>query len=225
MAVVRLMRIICRPRSTRLVQLNLKLTEMARLTDILFSKIIVSIMISGSIASCKSTPTADTRPKEQVNFTKIVKQYREAVANSANESHRTQYLNLGVDAVKTHILDTLNLKFSDWDARVLDDAKSSADPDAREITYGLSIDDFNLEENSRYKSIVFRGTLSNTSAEALKIADKLVTGDHVKISGTFISKNEHIDVDPYNLKNFRDSKNIFANPMYRVEISDVRVED
>jgi hypothetical protein len=197
--------------------------KMALFNHSILRNLFLLVILSGALISCKSKPTADTRSKDQLGLIKIVKFYRDGVDRSAGESDKALYLESGIINVKKHITDTLQLKFSGWDARVLDNVKSSPDQDAPEITYGMSIDDFNLEEKSRYKSIVLGGSLSNTGPAAKSLAEQLEIGDHVQLSGSFITRDKRIDVDPYNLKNFRDSKNIFANPEFRVEITEIKI--
>jgi len=128
-----------------------------------------------------------------------------------------------VKRVKAYIFDTLKTEFSDWNARVLDNTKT--DPNGTEIrvTFGISIDDFNLEETGRYKSIVLNEWLSDAQSPLKEKLLALNVGDHVKITGSFVIRDKRINVDPYNEKEFKLTKNIFTNPEFRVDIKDVSV--
>lgn len=190
-----------------------------------FKASLVFVLIS--LYSCKERHVTDSRPKDQQSFIGIVKAVRDSAAGvSLSDANRPLMIDQSLKRVKAYMADTLKSKFEGWDARVLDNTK--ADPNGNEvrIAFGLSIDKFDLEETARYKSVVFREWLSDSQPPLREKLLGLKVGDHVKISGSFITRDKRIDVDPYNEKEFKITKNIFSNPEFRVDITDVNlVED
>ena len=172
--------------------------------------------------SCKDENTTDSRPTEQRAFIGIVKELRnQAESIPLTDGNRPVVIDDGVKLLKMYIADTLNSKFDNWDARVLDNKMTDPNGGDIRITFGISIDNFNLEETARFKSIVFRESLSNVQSPLREKLQQLKVGDHVKISGTFVTRDKKIDVDPYNVKEFKISKNIFSNPEFRTDITNL----
>jgi len=177
-----------------------------------------------SLFSCKEKTQIDNRPKDQQSFISLVKEVRDsATAVPLTDPNRPVMIDQSVKRVKSYIFDTLKTQFTDWDARVLDNTKTDPNGTEVRITFGISIDNFNLEETGRYKSIVFKEWLSDAQAPLNEKLKGLNVGDHVKISGSFVIRDKRINVDPYNEKEFKLTKNIFANPEFRVDITDVAV--
>ncbi|MEJ7692540.1 hypothetical protein [Daejeonella sp.] len=177
-----------------------------------------------SLYSCQERTLVDVRPADQQSFLRIVKEVRDSATQvPLSDGNRPVMIDNAVKRVKAYIVDTLKSKFDGWNARVLDNTKT--DPNGTEVrlAFGLSIDDFNLEETARYKSVVFREWLSDAQSPLRERLLGLKVGDHVKITGSFISRDKRIDVDPYNEKEFKLTKNIFANPEFRVDITDVNI--
>ncbi|MES3016983.1 MAG: hypothetical protein V4721_04360 [Bacteroidota bacterium] len=176
------------------------------------------------ISSCNSKPVKDVRPTDQQYFVSVVKAVRDSATRvPLTDPNRPVMIDESVKRVKAYIIDTLKSGFDGWHARVLDNTKT--DPNGTEVrlAFGLSIDDFNLEETGRYKSVVFKEWLSDAQSPLREQLLNLKVGEHVKISGTFVTRDKRIDVDPYNEKEFKVSKNIFANPEFRVDVSEVKV--
>ncbi len=177
-----------------------------------------------SLFSCKEKNAIDSRPKDQQSFIRIVKAERAQVQRlPLTDPNRPVIIDDGVKRIKIYIADTLQSKFDGWDVRVLDNSKTDPNGTEVKITFGMSIDDFNLEETGRFKSIVFRQSLSDAQPPLNEKLKELNVGNHVKITGSFVTRDKRIDVDPYNEKEFKLSKNIFANPEFRVDITDVLV--
>jgi hypothetical protein len=177
-----------------------------------------------SLFSCNNEPLKDVRPADQQSLVRIVKDLRDEIAKvSMTDPNREVLIDHNLKKVKAYIADTLKSQFSGWNARVLDNAKPDPNETAVRIAFGISIDNFNLEETARYKSIVFRQSLSEAEPSLREKLQKLKVGEHVKITGSFVSRDKRIDVDPYNEKEFKLSKNILVNPEFRVEITDIVV--
>ncbi len=182
------------------------------------------VLILFSICSCQERNITDDRPKDQRSFIGIVKEVRDSATSvSLNDPNRPVMIDQSLKRVKAYIADTLKSKFEVWNARVLDNTKT--DPNGTEVrlAFGLSIDNFSLEETARYKSVVFREWLSDAQSPLREKLQALKVGDHVKITGSFITRDKRIDVDPYNEKEYKLTKNIFANPEFRVDLKDVIV--
>jgi hypothetical protein len=172
--------------------------------------------------SCKNQTSTDTRPADQRSFLGVVKGLKDQAASVPfNDPNRPIILDDGVKLLKRYITDSLKLKFDKWDARVLDNKMTDPNEGDHQITFGISIDNFDLKETSRYKSVVFRESLSGVQAPLRDELKQLKVGDHVKISGTFVTRDKKIDIDPYSLKEFRVSKNIFLNPEFRTDITHI----
>ena len=176
--------------------------------------------------SCNSEPLKDVRVAQQKSFVRVMKEARDQAARVAlSDPNRPLMIDVAVKRVKAYITDTMKSEFTGWDARVLDNIKTDPNGTEIRITFGTSIDDFNLEETSRYKSIVFKEWLSDAQPPLRERMKSLKVGDHVKISGAFVIRDKRINVDPYNIKEFKQSKNIFSNPEFRVDITDLVVVD
>ncbi len=186
-------------------------------------KLLVSALII-SLLSCNNEPLKDVRPADQQSLARIVKDLRDEIAKvSLTDPNRDVLIDHNLKRVKAYIADTLKSQSSGWNARVLDNSKLDPNETAVRIAFGISIDNFNLEETARYKSIVFRQSLSDAQSPLREKLQELKVGDHVKITGSFVSRDKRIDVDPYNEKEFKLSKNILVNPEFRVEITDIVV--
>lgn len=182
------------------------------------------VLVLVSIYSCKERNVTDSRPKDQQSFVALVKEVRDsATAVPLSDGNRPLMIDQSLKRVKAYISDTLQSKFEGWDARVLDNTKTDPNGGEVRLAFGLSIDNFNLEETARYKSVVFKKWLSDAQSPLLEKLQGLKVGDHVKLSGSFITRDKKIDVDPYNEKEFRINKNIFSNPEFRVDLTDVIV--
>jgi hypothetical protein len=189
-----------------------------------YSIITSVIMLVISLISCNNGPLTDTRPADQQSFIKIVREVRDQAASvSLSDPNRPVMIDESVKRVKIYITDTLKSQFAGWNARVLDNTKTDPNGTETRIAFGISIDGFDLEESSRYKSIVFREWLSDAQPSLREKLQALKVGDHVKITGSFVTRDKRIDVDPYNEKEFKLSKNIFSNPEFRVDVSEVTV--
>lgn len=184
-------------------------------------KILVSISLA-ALLSCSNEPLKDVRVADQQSFVRVVKEVRDQVSSVAlTDPNRPVMIDVAVKRVKAYIADTLKSQFAGWDVRVLDNTKTDPNGSEIRINFGTSIDGFNLEETARYKSIVFQEWLSDAQPPLKEKLMELKVGDHVKITGSFVSRDKKIDVDPYNEKEFRQSKNIFSNPEFRIEVTDV----
>lgn len=194
-------------------------------TTLSFKASVILALIS--LYSCQERNAIDTRPKDQQSFMGVVKEVRDSATQvSLADPNRPVMIDQSVKRVKAYIADTLQSKFHGWIARVLDNTKTDPNGNEVRVAFGLSIDDFNLEETARYKSVVFREWLSDAQSPLLEKLQGLHVGDHVKITGSFVTRDNRIDVDPYNEKEFKLSKNIFANPEFRIELTEINlVED
>ncbi|MGB4398601.1 MAG: hypothetical protein WBJ10_04470 [Daejeonella sp.] len=184
----------------------------------------ILFLILLTLISCSNKPQTDVRVSEQQSFAKVAKEARDQADNAAlTDPNRPVMIDDAVKKLKAYIVDTLNSKFTDWDVRVLDNTKTDPNGSEIRITFGTSIDGFDLEETARYKSIVFREWLSDAQSPLREKMQSLNVGDHVKITGSFVTRDKKIDIDPYNEKEFRKSKNIFSNPEFRVDITDLNI--
>ncbi len=173
-----------------------------------------------SLLSCSNKPLPDVRVAEQRSFVGVVKQARDQADRVAlTDPNRPVMIDVAVKRVKAFIADTLNSQFTGWDVRVLDNTKTDPNGSEIRIAFGSSIDDFNLEETARFKSVVFKEWLSDAKSPLREKLQALNVGDHVKITGSFVSRDKKIDIDPYNEKEYKKSKNIFSNPEFRVDVT------
>ncbi len=174
------------------------------------------------LLSCNNEQRTDTRPADQQSFIAIVKGLKDQAEKiPLTDGNRPVVIDNGVKRLKQYITDTLNSQFDSWDVRVLDNKMTDPNGGDTRITFGMSIDNFDLEETSRFRSIIFRESISNVQPPLREKLQKLKVGDHVKISGSFVTRDKKIDVDPYNVKEFNISKNIFSNPEFRTDISEL----
>ena len=184
-------------------------------------KILFTVFLA-ILLSCSNEPLKDVRVSDQQLFVSVVKEVRDQAASVAlTDPNRPVMIDVAVKRVKAYIVDTLKSQFASWDVRVLDNTKTDPNGTEIRINFGTSIEGFNLEETARYKSIVFQQWLSDAQSPLREKLLELKVGDHVKITGSFVSRDKRIDVDPYNEKEFRQSKNIFSNPEFRVDVTDI----
>ena len=161
----------------------------------------------------------DNRPAEQARFISIVREWRDTVnADEKNEGLGRQLLENGVDSVKAHIENSLQLQFKAWEARVLDVVPDPADPDYIVTSFAMNLDIGPMTEKTRYQSVVFT---SRTATEEPVYAslEALEVGDIVRIDGRFKTVQKTINIDSYN--DLSKSKNVLDNPEFRVEIGKV----
>ena len=162
----------------------------------------------------------DNRPVEQARFVGIVREWRDTVnAAEKNEGLRRQLLEKGVDAVKNHIQDSLQLQFKGWQARVLDVAPDPTSPEYIITSLGMNLDSGLMSEKTRYRSIVFISRTSQ-SEPAYAILKTLKVGNNIQMDGSFITVQKTINMDSYN--NLSKTKNVLDNPELRVEISQIK---
>lgn len=180
-----------------------------------------SILFLAFIAlfACRERSGSGIRPISQSNFTEAVKTIRDDIDHAPDEQVKRQILSRGVDSIKQYIRDTLSLKFASWEARVLEVSDNYDYSDQIDIRFGINIDSIPMSEKTRYRSVVLRDIIRKSGSQTAPLALKLRTGDIVKISGNFISKNGNIDIGSYN--EYKISKNLFANPQFRVEVTTI----
>lgn len=202
-------------------------TANSNFRHLLKSRYCLFAFFSAILFSCNTGPLTDVRVADQKSLVRVVKEVRDQASSVAlTDPNRPVMIDIAVKRVKAYIVDTLKAQFTGWDVRVLDNTKTDPNGSEIRIAFGISINGFNLEETARYKSIVFKKWLSDAQPPLRDRLLALQVGDHVKITGSFVSRDKRIDVDPYNEKEYRKSKNIFSNPEFRVDITDVlMVED
>ena len=172
-----------------------------------------------SLTGCMEKKYTDNRPADQARFISIAREWRDTVnAAGTNEGQRRQLLERGVNAVKTHILDSLQLHFRSWEARVLDLASDPDSPDYTVASFGMNLDAGNMTEKTRYQSVVFTSRTSRSDPAYAKLK-ALAPGDIVRIDGNFKTLQKTINIDSYN--DLSRSKNVLDNPEFRVEIGKV----
>ena len=168
---------------------------------------------------CMEEKYVDNRPAEQARFVNIVRERRDTVnAAGKNEALRRQLLENGVDAVKNHIQDSLQLQFKGWQARVLDVAPDPTAPEYIITSLGMNIDLGNMSEKTRYRSVVFISRTSQ-SEPAYATLKTLKVGNNIQTDGSFKTLQKTINIDSYN--DLSKSKNVLDNPEFRVDISKV----
>ena len=134
---------------------------------------------------------------------------------------RRQLLENGVDTVKTHIRDNLQLQFKAWEARMLDVAPDPADRDYIVASFGMNLDAGPMTEKNRYHSVVFTSRTA-TAEPAYAILKTLEVGDIARIDGQFKTLQKTINIDSYN--DLSKSKNVLDNPEFRVEIGGIEIQ-
>ena len=181
--------------------------------------ILTALVLVISLTGCMEKEYTDNRPEEQARFISIIREWRDTVnAAEKNEGLRRQLLENGVDSVKAHIGDSLQLQFTAWEARVLDVAPDPAEPDYIVASFGMNLDAGHMTEKTRYQSVVFtsRTSESEPAHAALKT---LTVGDIARIDGKFKTLQKTINIDSYN--DLPKTKNVLDNPEFRVEIGKV----
>ncbi len=182
--------------------------------------VIIALLLFSS--GCMEEKYTDKRPADQVGLISIARGWRDKVnAAGTNEGQRVQLLEKGVDAVKTHITDSLHLQFRSWEARVLDIAADPTEPDYIILSFGMNLDAGSLSEKTRYQSVVFTSRSSKSDPLYAKLK-ALKVGDIVHISGNFKTLQKTINMDSYN--DLKRSKNVLDNPEFRIEIVDVEID-
>jgi hypothetical protein len=178
----------------------------------------IVVMLLLSLAACGGNNYTDNRPADQVRLINITRQWRDTVNTAANETVRGHLLETGVNVIKAHIKDSLQLKFTGWEARVLSVAADPSEPDYTVVSFGMNLNGGAPGEKTRYASLVFTNRWANDEPIAA-ILKSLKTGDMVLIDGAFKTLQKTIDIDSYN--DLSRSKNVLDNPEFRVMISKV----
>jgi hypothetical protein len=170
-----------------------------------------------AITACTGKEYTDKRPAEQVRLMNIISKYRDTVnAAAANGAMRSSLLENGVMVIKDYISDSLELKFTGWEARVLSVAADPSEPGYIIASFGMNLNGGAPTERTRYESVVFTSR-STTGDPADAVIKSLETGDIISIDGTFNTLQKTIDIDSYN--DLSRSKNVLDNPEFRVTIS------
>ena len=171
------------------------------------------------LTGCMEEKYVDNRPVGQARFVGIVREWRDTVnAAEKNEGLRRQLLEKGVDAVKTHILDSLQLQFKGWEARVLDVAPDPTAPEYIITSLGMNLESGVMSEKTRYRSVVFISRASQ-SEPAYATLKTLKVGNNIQMDGSFTTMQKTINMDSYN--DLSKTKNVLDNPEFRVELSKV----
>ncbi|WP_026898234.1 hypothetical protein [Daejeonella oryzae] len=182
--------------------------------------LLIILLLVYSLAGCKEKEYVDNRPAEQVRFIHTVRDYRDSVnAAEKNDVIRQQLLEKGVLVVKSHIQDSLQLKFNSWEARVLDIGPDPTAPEYIIASFGMNLDSGNLTEKTRYQSLVFTSRTAESDTVYAKIKS-LEVGDIIRMDGNFSTLQKTINIDSYN--NLSKSKNVLDNPEFRVEMAQVK---
>jgi len=181
--------------------------------------ILITLVLVISLAGCTEGDYTDNRPAEQARFVSIVREWRDTVnAAEKNAGLRGQLLENGVDSVKAHIRDSLQLQFKAWEARVLYVAPDPADRDYIVTSFGMNLDTGPMTEKNRYESVVFTSRTA-TEQPVHATLKTLAVGDIARINGQFKTIQKTINIDSYN--DLSRSKNVLDNPEFRVEIGTV----
>ncbi|HXI00207.1 MAG TPA: hypothetical protein VNI52_08040 [Sphingobacteriaceae bacterium] len=173
-------------------------------------------LIVFSFMGCLEEKYIDKRPSDQVNFLTAARQWRDSVNTNTTPAMRQKYLEKGVSEVKTHIIDSLQLRFESWEARILDIGPDPTDKDYTITSFGMNLDGGLPNEKTRYQSVVF--TSRTVKSEPVDATIKtLQIGDLVRISGNYKMLLKTINVDSYN--DLSKSNNVLDNPEFRIELS------
>lgn len=184
-------------------------------------KKILLFIVSVGLFACQKE-YKDSRPADQLKFVNVVKGLRDSVnAFEKNPAVRTQVLEKGVERVKAYIKDSLSLSFNSWEARVLNVSK---DPESGRVDlfYGFNIDGGEMSEKTRFQSIVLKSAVDQSDTKSAAAIKALEQGDLVKISGSFSTARNYINIDKFDKKAV--SNNVFQNPEFKVDISVVEEE-
>ena len=170
--------------------------------------LIIALIILG-FSSCGSRSAEDKRPAEQINFVNHIREIRDKVNTAGEDKNlRGSLLDQGVADAKLYVKDSLGLKFTKWQTKVIEKKQNLRNPTLTDLKLLIIMDQ---ENQSAEKSIVFNGTAGDEQlSNALKDVN---VGDHIIISGDFIEKNGFIDIDSYSRYKF--SKNVFDNPEFK----------
>ena len=172
------------------------------------------------LTGCMEEKYIDNRPVGQTKFVSMIREWRDTVnAAEKNEGLRRQLLEKGVDAIKNHIQDSLQLQFKGWEVRVLDVAPDPTAPEYIITSLGMNLDSGVMSEKTRYQSVVFISRASQ-SEPAYAILKTLKVGNNIQMDGSFITVQKTINMDSYN--NLSKTKNVLDNPELRVEISQIK---
>lgn len=184
-------------------------------------KFIIALALFGFLA-CQQKAFEDKRPADQIRFVNFVKELKDNVnAAENNKTLRNALLENGIPALKTYVRDSLNLRFSAWQVRVLDKTEDYPNPGSVQLKLGIAFNPEDISENSRYQSIVLSCILNQADAAAMAVLKQLKTGDQVKINGEFIEKKEFIDIDSYS--RYKYSKNVFDNPEFKSKLTAIEI--
>lgn len=172
-------------------------------------KNLIIALIILAFSSCGSKTGEDKRTAEQISFVNYIRDIRDKV-NAAGEDKnlRGNLLDQGVADAKLYVKDSLSLKFTKWQATVIEKKQNLRNPTLTDLKLLIVIDQ---ENQSAEKSIILNGSAGDEQlSNALKDVN---VGDHIIISGDFIEKNGFIDIDSYSRYKF--SKNVFDNPEFK----------
>lgn len=180
---------------------------------------IIIILVIFSMTGCIKEEYIDKRPADQIRFISIARQWRDTVnAVGTNDALRQQLLEKGVNTIKAHILDSLQLHFQSWEARVMDMGPDPTDPDYTIASFGMNLEGGPPNEKSRYHSVVFTSRTSKPEPTDV-IIKALKIGDLIRINGNFKTLLRTINIDSYN--DLSKTKNVLDNPEFMVEVSKV----
>lgn len=102
---------------------------------------IILFLVICSLTGCITEDYIDTRPADQVRFITIARQWRDTVnVSGTNEVLRQQLLEQGVSTIKSYIVDSLQLSFKSWEARVLDIGPDPTDSEYIIASFGMNLD-------------------------------------------------------------------------------------
>ena len=182
--------------------------------------ILIALLSAISLIGCMQKKYVDNRPAEQARFVSIVREWRDTVnAAAKDDGQRQQLLENGVNAVKGHIQDNLQLLFKSWEVRVLNVSPDPTESEYIIASFGMNLDAGNMTEKTRYQSVVFTSRTMQ-SAPAYASIKTLEIGDIIHIDGNFKTLQKNINIDSYN--NLSKSKNVLDNPDFLVEIAKVQ---
>lgn len=172
-------------------------------------KNLIIVLIILGFSSCGSKSIVDKYPAEQMSFINYIREIRDKV-NAAGEDKtlRGSLLDQGVDNAKLYVKDSLKLKFSKWQTKVIEKKQNLINPSMTDLKLLIIMDQ---ENQSAEKSIVLNGTAGDEQLS--KILKDVNVGDQIIISGNFVEKNGFIDIDSYSRYKF--SKNVFDNPEFK----------
>lgn len=188
-------------------------------------RLFVACSLLISLNSCFNTSNhaLDPRPADQVGFIAKTILLDTLISNSKNEIIREERTAEAISKMTDFVKDSLNYKFTDWPAEVLEIENNPSGFSVVNVTYMIRKNILDpAGDHPEYSSIIFDQWISKKDQIMIDKVKKFKPRQRILISGLFSLKRNKVDVtDNLTLSN----SSIFENPKFSVNLSDIKSKD